>query len=140
MKKQMKTPISNVRSAFVKLAMVALIIFNSFGILQAQSLSKSPAAEIKYIGVVDNKLVFEVEYRNESEAGFLLEIRDENGYKFYSARFRQKNFRKKYAIDKAELGNSSITFVLAAKGNVQQQEFDVNASSRIVEEVSVVKL
>ncbi|HYO20873.1 MAG TPA: hypothetical protein VER36_00620 [Flavisolibacter sp.] len=136
----MKTPISNVRSAAIKLAMVSLIIFNSFGVLQAQSLSKSPAADIKYLGMVDDKLVFEVEFKNDEESTFQLEIKDEKGYQFYSAKFKQKTFRKRYAIDKAELGNSSITFVLATKGNVQQQEFDVNATSRLVEEVSVVKL
>ena len=136
----MKTPVSNVRSTFFKLAMVSLLLFNSFGILQAQSVSKSPNAEIKYIGMVDDKLVFEVNYKNEAEAGFLLEIRDGNGFEFYSAKFKQKNFKKRYAIDKNELGNISLTFVLASEGNLQQQEFDVNTSSRIVDEIRVVKL
>ena len=136
----MKTPVSNVRSTFFKLALVSLLLFNSFGILQAQSVSKSPNAEIKYIGMVDDKLVFEVNYKNEAEAGFLLEIRDGNGFEFYSAKFKQKNFKKRYAIDKNELGNISLTFVLASEGNLQQQEFDVNTSSRIVDEIRVVKL
>ena len=136
----MKTPVSNVRSTFFKLAMVSLLLFNSFGILQAQSVSKSPNAEIKYIGMVDDKLVFEVNYKNEAEAGFLLEIRDGNGFEFYSAKFKQKNFKKRYAIDKNELGNISLTFVVASEGNLQQQEFDVNTSSRIVDEIRVVKL
>ena len=136
----MKTPVSNVRSTFFKLAMVSLLLFNSFGILQAQSVSESPNAEIKYIGMVDDKLVFEVNYKNEAEAGFLLEIRDGNGFEFYSAKFKQKNFKKRYAIDKNELGNISLTFVLASEGNLQQQEFDVNTSSRIVDEIRVVKL
>ena len=136
----MKTPVSNVRSTFFKLAMVSLLLFNSFGILQAQSVSKSPNAEIKYVGMLDNKLVFEVNYKNEAEAGFILEIRDGDGFEFYSAKFKQKNFRKRYAIDKNELGNISLTFVLASEGNLQQQEFDVNTSSRIVDEIRVVKL
>ena len=140
MKKQMKTPILNVRTAFIKLAFVSLFIVNSFGILQAQPFSKSPSAEIKYLGMVDDKLVFEVEFKNDAESTFQLEIKDEKGYQFYSAKFKQKNFRKKYAIDKSELGNASITFVLASEGGLQQQEFDINATSRLVEEVSVVKL
>jgi hypothetical protein len=63
-----------------------------------------------------------------------------NGFEFYTGKFKQKNFKKKYAIDKSELNNTSISFVLASQGNVQQQEFDINASSRLVEEISVVKL
>jgi hypothetical protein len=140
MEKQMKTQSSAVRSTIIKVVMVWMLIVNSFAAIQAQKTSTSPNAEIKYIGIVDDKLVFEVEYKNASEVPFILEIRDGNGFEFYTGKFKQKNFRKKYAIDKSEIGNTSISFVVASQGNVQQQDFDVNASSRLVEEVSVVKL
>ena len=140
MEKQMKTQLSAVRNTIIKFTMILLLTGSSLSAVQAQKASPSPNAEIKYIGIVDNKLVFEVEYKNASEVPFILEIRDANGFEFYTGKFKQKNFRKKYAIDKSELNNTSISFVLASQGNVQQQEFDINASSRVVEEISVVKL
>ena len=140
MEKQMKNDVSNVRSTFVKMAMLVVLLANSFNLLHAQNISTSPEPEIKYIGVFDDQLVFEIEYNNEAQSPFSLEIRDENGYQFYFSKFKQKGFKKKYAISKAELGNSSITFLLTAHGNSTKQVFDVNASSRVVEEVSVVKL
>ena len=140
MEKQMKTQSSTVRNMIIKVTMILVLAANSFGAINAQNLTNSPNAEIKYIGIVDNKLVFEVEYKNASEVPFILEIRDAQGYEFYTGKFKQKNFKKKYAIDRSELSNTSISFVLASKGNVQQQEFNINASSRLVEEISVVKL
>ena len=117
-----------------------MLIGNSLVAVQAQKTSTYPNAEIKYIGIADDKLVFEVIYKNANEVPFILEIRDNKGFEFYTAKFKQKNFRKRYAIDKSELNNTSISFVLASQGNVQQEEFDINASSRVVEEISVVKL
>jgi hypothetical protein len=140
MEKQMKTQSSAVRNTIIKITMVLLLVVNSFSAINAQKFSDSPNAEVKYVGIIDNKLVFEVEFKNASEVPSILEIRDGNGFEFYTGKFKQKNFKKKYAIDKSELSNTSISFVLASQGNVQQQEFDINASSRLVEEISVVKL
>src|SRR5205085_11008227 len=94
MEKQMKTQSSVVRNTIIKVAMVCLLIVNSFSAINAQKFSNSPNAEIKYVGIVDNKLVFEVEYKNASEVPFILEIRDANGYEFYTGKFKQKNFRR----------------------------------------------
>ena len=140
MEKQMKTQSSTVRNAILKLVLVWLLIVNAFGIAQAQPLSDSPSAEMKYIGMVDDKLVFEIEYKNESQNVFTVEIKDEDGFQFYQGKFKQRAFKKQFAISKDELRNNSITFVLAAQGKLQKQTFDINATSRLVEEVSVVKL
>ena len=136
----MKNQSASVRYTIAKVVMFLVLAVNSFGIIQAQKVSNSPSAEIKYVGIVDDKLVFEIEYKNDPQNVFSLEIKDEDGYQFYFGKFKQKSFRKQYAIDKEELGNSSITFVLAAQGNVQKQVFDVNLKSRTVDEISVVKL
>ena len=140
MEKQMKTQSSGLRYTLVKFIMVWVLLVNSLGILQAQGLSKSPSAEIKYIGIVDDKLVFEIAYNSDGQNVFSVEIKDEAGYQFYYGKFKQKSFRKQFAIDKAELNNSSISFELSSLGSVKKEVFDINASARIVEEVSVVKL
>ena len=140
MEKQMKNQLLKARYTFFKLAMICMLLVNSAAVLQAQTLSKSPEAEIKYVGVVDGKYVFEVGYTNDAQNVFSVEIKDEQGYQFYFGKFKQKGFKKQYAIDKAELGNGSITFLLAAQGNVQKQIFDITTTSRTIDEVSVVKL
>ena len=141
MKMRMKTPAFVNRYAMVKLLMVWLLIVNGFSFLQAQdSLPKSPSVEIKYVGVLEDQLVFEVAYDPSEKESFSVEIEDQDGFQFYYGRFRQKAFKKQYAIDKADLGNNTITFVLATRNGVSKQVFNVAASSRVIEEVSVVKL
>lgn len=140
MEKQMKTQMSKARYTIFKLAMICVLLVNSAIVLQAQSSNTTPQPEIKYVGVVDDKYVFEVVYPNETQNVFSVEIKDENGYQFYFNKFKQKGFRKQYAIDKFELGNGSITFLLSAQGAVKKQSFDISTSTRTVDEVSVVKL
>gem|GEM_PF-4236187 len=140
MEKQMKTQVSKARYAFFKLAMICVLFFNSAAVLHAQPLTKSPEAEIKYVGVVDEKYVFEIVYPNDKLNVFSVEIKDQQGYQFYFNKFKQKGYKQQFAIDKFELGNGSLTFILATQGGVQKQVFDINATSRTIDEVSVVKL
>lgn len=140
MEKQMKTQASKARYAFFKLAMICVLLVNSATLLQAQSRPNNSQADIKYVGLVNDKYVFEVVYQNDAQDMFSLEIKDGQGYQFYFNRFKQRGFKKQYAIDKFELGNGSITFVLSAQNGVQKQEFDINSTTRTIDEVSVVKL
>ena len=140
MEKQMKTQVSKVRQAAIKLAMICVLFVNSAAVLHAQPLTKSPEVEIKYVGVVDDKYVFEIVYPNDNLNVFSVEIRDQQGYQFYFNKLKQRSYKQQFAIDKFELGNGSLTFILATQGSTQKQVFDINTSSRTIDEVSVVKL
>ena len=142
MKKQMKTPAMNVRSTFRRAAFIALFAAGSFSALQAQNAPTTTTgdAQIRYTGTVNGKLIFEVDYSNETVAPFTLEIKDAEGYVFYNNRFKEKSFKKFFALDKEELYKTSITIQLATKNTVQKQVFDITTSTKTVDEVSVVKL
>ena len=123
-----------------RLLLAGFLATNSFGFVQAQqSPSKSIGAEIKYIGLLDSKLVFQVDYHSTEQKAFFIEITDQDGFEFYSAKFKQKGFTGRYAIDKHELGNNTISFTVLSDGREVKQSFDVNTSSRSIEETSVVK-
>lgn len=136
----MKKHTTTARNQFFKLALSGFIATASLTSAQAQNTTASSAPEIKYIGTMDDKLVFQVEYDNQFQEGFSVEITDQQGYQFYFSKFNDKTFKKRYAIDKAELGSNSISFKVATKTTAKEQVFDVNASFRVIEEVSVVKL
>lgn len=128
------------KGKITRLLLVGFFAANSFGFVQAQqSPSKSIGAEIKYIGLLDSKLVFQVDYHNADQKSFSIEITDQDGFEFYSARFKQKGFVGRYAIDKLELGNNTISFTVLSDGKKVEQSFDVNTSLRLAEEKSVVK-
>jgi hypothetical protein len=140
MEKQMKTQVSRARFLFTKLAMSCVLFLNAVPVIHAQTPASPPEAEIKFVGVVEEKFVFEIVYPNERLNVFSVEIKDQQGYQFYFNKLKQKGYKQQFAIDKFELANGSLTFTLTAQGNVQKQVFDINASSRTIEEVSVVKL
>ena len=140
MKKQMTSRTANLRNAILKFAFAALFITTTGAVVNAQITPSTPGAKVQYIGTADDKLVFEIQYANTAGESFSVEIKDAQGYQFYFDRSKDKSFRKRFAISRSELGNNAISFVISGKAGVQQQTFDVNASYRVVEEVSVVKL
>jgi hypothetical protein len=141
MEKQMKTQTTtSIRSSFAKFLAAGLLTAGSFSMVQAQDSTKTPEADIRYAGTMNDKLLFGVEYKNESAQPFTVELKDADGYVFYVSRFNDKQFRKFFAIDKYELDKASIIIQLATKDGIQKQVFDVNTTSKMVQEVSVVKL
>ena len=78
-----------------------------------------------------------MEYNNVNDEPFTVEVKDGDGYVFYNSRFKDKKFRKFFAIDKNELDKTSITIQVATKDGTQKQVFDVNTTSRFVQDVSV---
>lgn len=141
MEKQMKNQHSATGKAVRQLAVAFFLTLGSFGSLHAQNNApKSSDATINYVGTSGENYVFQVDYANAAQKDFFLEIKDQNGFQFYSGRFQDANFKKRFAISKEELAGTSLTFTLSIKGTDKVQTFDVNTTSRLVEEVSVVKL
>lgn len=137
----MTTQTTGIRSSFGRLFVAGLLTAGSLSVAQAQdTTSKGPAADIRYAGAMNDKLLFGVDYENTSAEPFTVEVKDADGYVFYNSRFKDKKFRKFFAIDKSELDKTSITIQVATKGGTQKQVFDINTTSRFVQDVSVVKL
>lgn len=130
------------RTSFTRLFAAGLLTASSFTAVQAQDTTKTPEAVIKYAGTVNDNLLFGVEYNNDNAQPFFVELKDAEGYVFYSSRFKDKNFRKYFAIDKNEISKGSIIIQVDTKTGTSKQVFDINSTSRFVQDVnvSVVKL
>lgn len=142
MKKQTTTTATGLRTSFARLLTAGLLTVGSFSAAEAQT-AKSPVdADIKYAGTSNDKLLFAVNFDNKTAEPFTVEVKDGDGYVFYNNRFKDKKFRKFFAIDKNELEKASITIQVATREGVQKQVFDVNTTSKFVQDVnvSVVKL
>jgi hypothetical protein len=138
MKKQMTT--SKSRTNLYRLLLAGFLLTGTTSLVQAQeNAASSSEPNVQYVGLVNNKYVFQVEFQNEAP-DFILEIKDHQGYQLFADRFKSRRFKKQFVIDKANFSDNGITFIFTAQGKVQKQVFDINTTSRIVEEVSVVKL
>lgn len=142
MEKQMRNNNTGIRSTFSRLFIASALVAGSFLTGQAQDTNAKPAvgADIRYAGTANDKIFFEVSYKNAGQQPFSVEIRDGEGYVFYTGRFKEKEFRKYFAIDKSEILKASISIAVAAKDAIQRQVFDVTATSHTIDEVNVVKL
>jgi len=139
MKKQMTIFKTGTRNLSFKLSMVFLLVISTFAKVQAQdSILPFNNPQLKYMGIAEGRLLFQVDFQQQSSENFTIEIKDQQGYQLYLEKFRTKNFRKQFAIEKADLENNTITFVVLLQGQVQKT-FDVNKSLRMVEDISIVK-
>lgn len=117
-----------------------LIMLSGLPAVQAQEkiFPKNNDPVIKYVGIADNKFIFQFDYANESREIPQLLIKDEKGTVLYKELIKDKAFSKKFVFNTDEVGNQ-LYFVLTGKKERQRQVFEVNIQSRIVEDVVIVK-
>src|SRR5882757_10980104 len=92
------------------------------------------AAEVKYIGNSDGDYFFNVVYNNALGNRFSVTILDESGSLIYQGGYSAKKFDKKFKLaDPENLGK--LVFVIRNFGDNSVQRFEVNADTRLVEDV-----
>ncbi len=135
----MATQLPRFRNVMTRFFAMSFLMFSMFTI-QAQDTTSKPFADVKYLGLVNGKYMVQIEVNNETSETFTIEIKDEKGNQFFHEKFRDKKFKKQFAIEKSEV-NNSVNIEINQRGNTQQkQAFTLNATTRIVDYVSVVRM
>ena len=124
---------------FTRLMILMLAISTNHYSAQAQDSIHYLGNGVQYIGIVNGKLMFQVDYKDDNLNGFLLEIQDQQGYQFYHEQIRSKRFKKQFAIEKSEIENNTISFVIAQQNNIRKQSFFISTSVQVTEDRSVIK-
>lgn len=99
----------------------------------AQTSGNTPALEIKYAGTQGNHLLFDVTYNNDNAEPFTVDITDAEEFNFYSEKFRDRVFSRRFAVNRTGLTNTLVFEVGSANGK-KRQVFFVNGAIRLVEE------
>ncbi len=100
----------------------------------------APPVFIKYIGNNENQPVFQIDFDNKNEETFNLTIRDEQGTVLYGEKIKDKKFSKKFKYQGENTDNVKLTFTLTNEKDKQSQVYEVNTTSRIVQDVVVTRL
>jgi hypothetical protein len=123
---------------------LGVILLLTIGAASAQTgasdsaMSADPAV-VKYLGVQDDMLVFNVSYNNPQGGKFLVQVLDQNGNQLFQDIFRDKTFYRQFRLPKTD--KDQITFVIRKGQDAPvEKRFAVNISSRIVQEVAIKKL
>ena len=101
--------------------------------------TKEVPATVKYLGVQDDMVVFNVSCPNPAGNKFSLIVKDQDGTALYQGTFAEKAFYKQVRLPKAE--RSRITFLVR---NFREADvvksFEININSRFVADVDIKKL
>lgn len=134
MKKQLTKAISKKVFTFLFVAFVSCTMSTSLYALPDTTENKG--AEITYKGIVDKKLAFNVNYKNELSQNFQLTIKNDQDQIIYSNQFDAKPFNKTMLFSDFP-DNSRLTFLITIGKREFSQAFEINSHVTTVEEYIV---
>ena len=92
--------------------------------------------DLKYVGITNDGLEFDVKYNNISGKYFTFVIKDENGDILFEQSYNNKQFIKKVQLP--QVGDvKSLTFIIVSDRNKLMQSKEVKITTNIIEDVLV---
>ena len=137
MKRQMRNFARSIAASFLVVLMFGLSSFTQLNFNDPGA----KEASVKHIATSADKLIFQVSMNNETGEKFSVTIKSENGTTMFSEVYDEKDFNKKFILDKSE-SKPVLTFIIRTLKDKQVQIFEINTITRIVEnyDVTVRKL
>jgi hypothetical protein len=99
----------------------------------------TPVVALKYIGLVQNQPMFQLDLNSAEETDFYVSIKDQYGQVIYNEKITAKNFTRNYRLDTENL-DDAILKVEVRDGNKKPYVFTINRNTRYYEETSISKL
>ncbi|MBS1601226.1 MAG: hypothetical protein JST42_01065 [Bacteroidetes bacterium] len=104
----------------------------------AAGAGQSENATVKYLGLQEDMIVFNVSYTNPEGNKFQVIVKDQDGTQLYQNLFSDKAFYKQFRLPRAD--RDRLVFIIRnGKDADVIKTFEVNVSSRMTQEVSVRK-
>ncbi len=129
---------SSTRNAMVRFSLAALLVFNAATAF-AGGKPEDPFVSIRYIGTVQDRALFQVDFVNEDEESFLLSIQDENGTYLYKEKISGRTFTKKFEWQNEDINVSKLVFSITNLKSKKTQVFEVASEVRTVRDVVINK-
>jgi hypothetical protein len=98
--------------------------------------SNAGTADVRYIVGNDGAYLFNVVYNNVSNSRFSVVILDAEGNQLFQSHYSDKKFDKKFRLAQPE-EFGRLTFIIRNLADNSVQRFEVDANSRLVEDVEV---
>ena len=93
-------------------------------------------ADVKYIADNNGGYLFNVIYNNISNSRFSVIILDANGDQLFQSHYSDKQFNRKFKLAQPE-EFGRLTFIIRNLADNTVQRFEVDANSRLIEDVEV---
>jgi hypothetical protein len=128
-----------IKMGFAKLSL-AIVLLTGSALVSYSNPVHDPIekrAEIKYLGTVDDAVIFDVVFDNPNGGKFSVTVLDETGNQLFQEVYSDKKFDKKFKLPKSD--RNKLTFVIRNyKDTDMKQSFEIN--THYTEDVVVTKL
>ena len=95
--------------------------------------------ELRYIGIMQNQPLFQLDFTGSRDSEFLIVVRDEFNNVLHRENFRGGNGNRKFLLNTEEIGDSQVRFEITGKTLDKTIVFEINNESRTVKDVVVSK-
>ncbi|HKH59902.1 MAG TPA: hypothetical protein VKA49_03670 [Flavitalea sp.] len=130
----MKTVISTLS----RTAIVLLAVFTMSFSTNPETHGKSEIpAELKYLGSRDNQPQFQLVLTNTESDEFVVTIRNKGNEVIYKEKIKGANLSRKYQLNLDDADATGVTFEVVSKTTKSRVAYTVNATSRLVQDVSI---
>lgn len=133
----MKNVMMNLRTVAMAVALVSGITVSAPALATEGS---NPAIELTFVGHSNNQLVFQLNLKNAQEEEYVINITDKEGNTIYTERIKGVNVSKKLLFNKEEIGDDMLRVKVRSKKTNITETYEINRSTRVVEETVVNKL
>jgi hypothetical protein len=98
-----------------------------------------PVAQLKYLGILKNQPVFQLDLNSAQEEEFIISIRDQFSELLYTEKVKAKMFTRKFLLDTENLEDAVLS-VEVRSGKNKPEIFTINRNTRFIEETNISKL
>lgn len=134
----MKRQLTSITSKFV----LGILLLTGVFAAQGQSIDKvseSEPAVVKYLGVQEDLVLFNVHFKNPGGQKFSVIVKDQDNTQLFQRVYTDKNFDKQFKLPRAD--RNRITFVIRNfKGEDISQHFAINVNTRYIEDIAIKKV
>lgn len=125
--------------SYVTIALLVAFSFITTVTMANDEKRDTPVVELKYVGLVKNQPMFQLDLNSLKETDFFISIKDQRGEVLYSEKLKTKSFTRSFRLDTESLDNSPLK-VEVKSGKNKPEVFTINRNTRFYEETSISKL
>ncbi len=136
----MKTTISSFKKTIITMtAIFSLSLFTAT--FASESPKDSNAVGLHFVGKVENQPLFRLVLNNDTQAEFLVKVKDANGDEIFSEKLKGGSISRMYKLD-TQNGDliSGTTFEVTNKATNSTVVYKINNVSKMVDNFTIAKL
>ena len=119
----------------------AVLIFAGSVTASAQEAAEVQPAfqntEVRHLGNIGGSMMFQIKLDNSNGDRFSVVLKNKQGQLLFHSTYNDKNFDKKYKIDKPQ---SAVVFQIKNLSKNTSEAFEINTATKVIEEVSVTRV